>query len=102
MSEPPSAPQTPRPEWSDLQLAPELLEQIRGAGFSHPTPIQAQSIPTAIAKRDLIAGAKTGSGKTAAFCLPMIQALIGRKGTYGMILCPTREIALQTLETMKT
>ncbi len=87
--------------WSTLGLVPEILAKLQEAGFKQPTPIQVRSIPAAIQKRDLIAGARTGSGKTAAFCLPMIQALMGRKGTYGLILCPTREIALQTLETLK-
>src|SRR4051812_43937047 len=89
-------PAAAEPEWSALGLAPEILKRVKEVGFTHPTEIQAQSIPVAIARRDLIAGAKTGSGKTAAFCLPMIQALLNRKGTYGVILCPTREIALQT------
>lgn len=88
--------------WADLSLDSSILALLEKAGFKNPTPIQAQSIPVALKKRDLIAGAKTGSGKTAAFSLPMIQSLLGRKGTYGLILCPTREIALQTLETLKT
>lgn len=95
--QPPSAPL----DWDTLGLAPEILKRIHEVGFKSPTPVQAQSIPVAITGKDLIAGARTGSGKTAAFCLPMIQRLMGRKGTYGVILCPTREIALQTLETLK-
>lgn len=89
------------PDWSKLGLSPELLNRIQEVGFKEPTPIQVRSIPVALKKRDLIAGARTGSGKTAAFSLPMIQQFVGRKGTYGLILCPTREIALQTLETLK-
>jgi ATP-dependent RNA helicase RhlE len=87
--------------WSQLGLSPSILHLVKEAGFKAPTPIQVRSIPVALQKRDLIAGARTGSGKTAAFSLPMIEAFIGRKGTYGLILCPTREIALQTLETVK-
>ncbi len=87
--------------WSQLGLSPDVLKLVEKAGFRSPTPIQALSIPIALKKRDLIAGARTGSGKTAAFSLPMIEALKGRRGTYGLILCPTREIALQTLETVK-
>ncbi len=88
-------------DWATLGLSAELLNRIREVGFKEPTPIQVRSIPVALKKRDLIAGARTGSGKTAAFSLPMIQQFVGRKGTYGLILCPTREIALQTLETLK-
>ncbi len=88
-------------DWNALGLVPEILKRIEEVGFKSPTPVQSPSIPVAISGKDLIAGARTGSGKTAAFCLPMIQRLMGRKGTYGVILCPTREIALQTLETLK-
>ncbi|MBY0370754.1 DEAD/DEAH box helicase, partial [bacterium] len=88
--------------WAGLELSEELLKLLEKAGFRSPTPIQTQSIPVALQGKDLIAGAKTGSGKTAAFSLPIIQRLLGRRGTYAVILCPTREIALQTLETLKT
>ncbi len=88
-------------EWSAMGLAEPILELLDKAGFKKPTPIQVKSIPIALKKRDMIAGAKTGSGKTASFCLPIIQGLMGRKGTYALILCPTREIALQTLDTLK-
>lgn len=84
-----------------MGLSEALLKRIEEVGFKNPTPIQAEAIPAAIQGRDLIAGAKTGSGKTAAFCLPIIQGLEGRRGTYAVILSPTREIALQTLETIK-
>lgn len=75
-----------------------LIEQ---AGFKSPTPIQSKAIPLALKGEDLVASAQTGSGKTACFCFPMIEKMKGRKGTYGLILSPTREIALQTQQTLE-
>src|SRR6185295_2992670 len=74
----------------------EILETVRGIGFEHPTPIQAAVIPTALSGRDVIGLAQTGSGKTAAFVLPLADRLTHGRGVRGLILSPTREIALQT------
>lgn len=82
--------------FDDLGLSPEILETINELGFKHPTPIQAQVIPTALQGRDVIGLAETGSGKTAAFVLPLAERLTHGSGIRGLILCPTREIALQT------
>ncbi len=82
--------------FDDLGLAPDILRAIRHVGYSHPTPVQQKTIPPAIEGRDLIGCAQTGTGKTAAFCLPMAQRLTHGKGIRGLVLCPTREIALQT------
>ena len=82
--------------WDSLGLSPELLKLIHEAGFSQPTPVQAESIPKALLGQDLIVSAQTGTGKTAAFAFPMIEKIKGRNGTYGLVLAPTREIALQT------
>lgn len=82
--------------FANLGLAPALLESLEGIGFEHPTPIQAQVIPLALEGRDLIGLAQTGSGKTAAFVLPLAQRLVHGRGVRGLILSPTREIALQT------
>lgn len=71
----------------------KLLEEIK---FHHPTPIQSELIPVALTGRDLIGLAQTGSGKTAAFVLPIAEKLQHGKGLRGLILAPTREIALQT------
>ncbi len=71
----------------------QLLEQI---GFHHPTPIQSKLIPPALEGTDLIGLAQTGSGKTAAFVIPIAERLQHGHGVRGLILCPTREIALQT------
>jgi len=69
---------------------------VREVGFQHPTPVQTGVIPEAMKGRDVIGLAETGSGKTAAFCLPLAERLTHGKGIRGLILCPTREIALQT------
>ena len=82
--------------FADLGLSGPILETIREVGFEHPTPIQAKVIPVAEEGFDVIGLAETGSGKTAAFCLPLAEKLTHGRGTRGLILCPTREIALQT------
>lgn len=82
--------------FEELGLSPEILVTVRQIGFEHPTPIQEQVIPPALEGRDLIALAMTGSGKTAAFVLPLAERLVHGKGLRAIILSPTREIALQT------
>ena len=83
-----------------LKLHPSLLKAIRELGFTRPTPIQAEAIPPALAGRDILACAMTGSGKTAAFLLPILHKLIGeRRGTTrALVLAPTRELAAQILQ----
>src|SRR5438094_2011907 len=83
-----------------FKLHPDLLKGIRELGFTRPTPIQEQAIPPALEGRDLLACAMTGSGKTAAFLLPILHRLIGktRRTTRVLILTPTRELAAQILE----
>ena len=97
---PPLIPQHPVDTIDDtfdnLGLAPEILATVKKIGFNHPTPIQAAVIPVALSGRDVIGLAQTGSGKTAAFVLPMAERLTHGKGLRGLILAPTREIALQT------
>ena len=83
-------------DFRDLGLDPAVLEVVDRIGFEHPTPIQAAVIPDAIAGTDLIGLAETGSGKTAAFVLPIVQRLRRGKGVRALIVSPTREIALQT------
>ncbi|MEM9290841.1 MAG: DEAD/DEAH box helicase [Acidobacteriota bacterium] len=82
--------------FDDLDLSPDIRNAIREVGFEHPTPIQAQAIPYALDDYDVIGLAETGSGKTAAFVIPMAETLREGRGIRGLILCPTREIALQT------
>ena len=86
--------------FTSLHLHPQLLKGLRELGFPRPTPIQAESIPPALAGRDLLASASTGSGKTAAFLLPILHQLIDRArgSTRALVLTPTRELAAQILE----
>lgn len=82
--------------FAELGLSAEIRSTIDKIGFVHPTPIQAAVIPTALEGVDVIGLAQTGSGKTAAFVLPMAERLVHGRGVRGLILSPTREIALQT------
>ncbi|HEX6097508.1 MAG TPA: DEAD/DEAH box helicase [Thermoanaerobaculia bacterium] len=88
--------QTTDQSFSALGLSPEIIRTIDAIGFAHPTPIQAAVIPTSLKGSDVIGLAQTGSGKTAAFVLPMAEKLVHGQGVRGLILSPTREIALQT------
>ena len=85
------------PTFDSLGLRPELLRAVRDLQFTEPTPVQADAIPPALTGRDLLASAATGSGKSAAFGLPLIQALMDlpRGTTRALVLAPTRELAVQ-------
>ncbi len=85
--------------FAGLGIAPRLLEVIDRLGFKIPTPIQHKAIPIAIEGKDVIGIAQTGTGKTLAFGIPLIQQLVQRKGL-GLILVPTRELAVQVNETI--
>ncbi|MER3423412.1 MAG: ATP-dependent helicase, partial [Nitrospiraceae bacterium] len=78
-----------------LGLSADMLAQIGKAGYSCPTPIQRMAIPHALAGRDVIGCAQTGTGKTAAFVIPIIERLADGRGTRALILVPTRELAMQ-------
>ncbi len=93
--------------FESLGLAPEIMKALSEAGYSQPTPIQAQAIPRVLAGRDLMAGAQTGTGKTAAFMLPLLQMLLpfassstspARHPVRALVLTPTRELAMQVAE----
>ena len=86
--------------FSGLKLHPDLLKGIRELGFTRPTPIQQAAIPPALSGRDVLACAMTGSGKTAAFLLPILHRLVDkpRGTTRALVLTPTRELAAQVLE----
>jgi ATP-dependent RNA helicase RhlE len=85
-----------------LGLAPALLDAVRDAGYASPTPIQVQAIPVALSGRDLIGLAQTGTGKTAAFTLPIIQRLAGGpRRARALVLTPTRELCAQVDESVK-
>jgi ATP-dependent RNA helicase RhlE len=89
--------------FSDLGLKPELVAAVTEKGYSEPTPIQKAAIPVVLAGRDVLAGAQTGTGKTAGFVLPLLQRLGGRDGREprALILTPTRELAAQVAESAK-
>ncbi len=89
--------------FAELALAPELVRAVSGLGYEEPTPIQRAAIPPLLAGRDLVGQAATGTGKTAAFALPVLQRIFGRNGQAGvfaLILVPTRELAIQVSEAM--
>lgn len=95
---------SPLRNWRDANLPPEVHHVLMKVGYKEPTPIQRQGIPIAIAHRDLLGIAQTGSGKTAAFVIPMIVNIASlpridshtaSRGPYGLILAPTRELAQQ-------
>ncbi|MGL6291589.1 MAG: DEAD/DEAH box helicase, partial [Silanimonas sp.] len=87
-----------------LGLRPELCRALATLGFTTPTPIQAEAIPAALEGRDLLAGAQTGTGKTAAFGLPLLQKLAAGERTRSpraLILAPTRELAQQVHDNLR-
>jgi ATP-dependent RNA helicase RhlE len=106
--------------FDNLGLAPELLRAVADQGYTEPTPVQAEAIPLVLAGRDMLAGAQTGTGKTAAFVLPILQRLngghpegaapVGQPGPRNatrppvrvLVLTPTRELALQVEESFRT
>jgi ATP-dependent RNA helicase RhlE len=97
--------------FDDLGLMPELLRAVKDAGYTSPTPIQAQAIPIILAGKDVMGGAQTGTGKTAGFTLPLLQRLArhanaspspARHPVRALILAPTRELAMQVHESVVT
>jgi len=91
--------------FENLQLIDPILQALKTEGYTHPTPIQAQSIPTLLQGRDLLGCAQTGTGKTAAFAIPIIQLMhqsnapvTGQRPIRALILTPTRELAIQIEE----
>jgi ATP-dependent RNA helicase RhlE len=86
--------------FAELGLSPELLRAVAEQGYTTPTPIQLQAIPAVLADRDVLAGAQTGTGKTAAFILPILQKLGAPPGRTPrvLVLTPTRELAAQIAE----
>ncbi len=97
-----AAPAAPLPtgSFAELGLSEGMLQTLEGVGYTHPTPIQALTIPRALQGRDVIGGAQTGSGKTAAFAVPLLERVeVGSPDVQALVLCPTRELAAQvTLE----
>ncbi len=96
--------------FEELNLAPAIMQAVRELGYDTPTPIQAQAIPAVLAGQDLLAGAQTGTGKTAAFTLPLLHKLslsetgqnrFGGKAIRALVLTPTRELAAQVEESVR-
>ena len=86
-------------KFDELNLSKELIKAIAGLGYEETTPIQSQSIPRLMEGRDLIGQAQTGTGKTAAFGIPVIEKIDSTtKNTQAVVLCPTRELAIQVAE----
>ena len=89
--------------FAGMQLAPPLLTALDDVGYEQPSPIQAQAIPPLLAGRDLLGQAQTGTGKTAAFALPLLSRLdLSRREPQLLVLAPTRELAIQVAEAFKT
>ena len=90
-------------QFSDLGLQPELLRAVAEKGYATPTPIQFKAIPAVLSGRDILAGAQTGTGKTAGFVLPVLQRLNAASGhaPRALVLSPTRELTAQIAENAK-
>ena len=86
--------------FSELPLENKLKNSIKFADFTTPTPIQSKSIPISLTGRDILGTAQTGTGKTLAFTIPMINKLILDKNAMALIICPTRELASQVMQTV--
>ncbi len=95
-------------KFSDLGLLPQIQKAVAAEGYETPTPIQEKSIPTILGGKDLLGIAQTGTGKTAAFCLPLLQNLVKSKwgltakSPRALILVPTRELAVQVHQSLET
>ncbi|MFQ5479724.1 MAG: DEAD/DEAH box helicase, partial [Thermodesulfobacteriota bacterium] len=91
-------------KFEKLGLQAELLRAVSAEGYTTPTPVQARTIPVVLQRRDVLAGAQTGTGKTAAFALPILQILNkGGRGRHprALVLTPTRELAAQVAESVR-
>jgi superfamily II DNA/RNA helicase len=84
--------------FNELSLAPELVRTVAELGYETPTPIQQQAIPLALEGKDVLGRAPTGTGKTAAFMLPTLHRMRGKEGLKVLVLCPTRELAIQVAD----
>lgn len=99
----PSTPDAAATTFADLGLSPQILSAVERLGFSAPTPVQAQTIPALLAGRDVVGVAQTGTGKTAAFGLPLLQSIDPEIAAVQVIvLTPTRELAMQVADALTT
>jgi len=88
-------------KFEELNLKPELLKAVANMGFTETTEIQGKCIPTILSGKDIVGQSQTGSGKTAAFGLPILNSIVQGKGAQAIILTPTRELCVQIYDTMK-
>ncbi|MDQ3741730.1 MAG: DEAD/DEAH box helicase, partial [Actinomycetota bacterium] len=89
--------------FADLGLSPQTLDALRDVGYEKPSPIQEQAIPPMLEGRDVIGQAQTGSGKTAAFGLPMLEQVDPSVNeVQGLVLTPTRELCIQVTQALRT
>ena len=93
-------PEPPKTTFEELGLKPELLKAIQEMGFEHPSDVQAATIPVALTGKDLVVQSRTGTGKTGAFGIPLVQQLVDveRNEVQALALAPTRELAIQVAE----
>ena len=97
-----AAPEEPQgPGFADLGLSDDIVRVLGSLGYERPTPIQEAAVPVLLEGRDVVGLAQTGTGKTAAFALPMLQRLdVSRRSTQALVLAPTRELALQVCDAL--
>ena len=86
------------PSFEDFNLSPELLQAVKDMGFEEPSPIQVLAVPFLLTGRDAVGQAQTGTGKTAAFGMPILEKLAPARNVQALVLCPTRELAIQVAE----
>ena len=86
------------PSFEDFNLSPELLQAVKDMGFEEPSPIQVLAVPFLLTGRDAVGQAQTGTGKTAAFGMPILEKLTPARTVQALVLCPTRELAIQVAE----
>jgi ATP-dependent RNA helicase DeaD len=88
--------------FEDLNLSQALYKALKKIDFKEPTPIQAQAIPLAMQGKDILGSAQTGTGKTAAFSIPLIESILSSDSSTALVLTPTRELAKQVMEVIKS
>ena len=89
-------------KFTELVSSAKLLEAVQALGWTEPTPIQKKAIPAILEGRDLVGVAQTGTGKTGAFLLPILERQEGSEGLRLLVLCPTRELAQQVAADART
>ena len=87
--------------FKELGISDKTVQTLESMGFKEPTPIQKDSIPYALEGHDILGQAQTGTGKTGAFGIPLIEKVVGEQGVQSLILAPTRELAMQVAEQLK-